>query len=40
MDKDILRDLYYGRISPWETSFHKSSEYAKALTEVVACGDR
>lgn len=40
MDKDILHDLYYGRISPWETSFHKSSEYAKTLTEAVACGDR
>lgn len=40
MDKDILRDLYYGRISPWEMSFRKSSAYAKAFTEVVACGDR
>lgn len=40
MDKDILRDLYYGRLSPWEMTFHESSEYAKALTEVVACGDR
>jgi hypothetical protein len=40
MDKDILRDLYYGRLSPWEMTFRKSSEYAKALTEVVACGDR
>ncbi len=40
MDKDILRDLYYGRLSPWEMTFCKSSEYAKALTEVVACGDR
>ena len=40
MDKDILRDLYYGRLSPWGMTFRKSSEYAKALTEVVACGDR
>ena len=40
MDKDILRDLYYGRLSPWEMTFCKSSEYGKALTEVVACGDR
>lgn len=40
MDKDIIRDLYYGQLSPWEMTFHKSSEYAKALTEVVACGDR
>ena len=40
MDKDILRDLYYGRLSPWEMTFRKSSEYAKALTEVVDCGDK
>ena len=40
MEKDILRDLYYGRLSPWEMTFRKSSEYARALTEVVACGDR
>lgn len=40
MDKDILRDLYYGRLSPWEMTFRRSSEYAKALEEVVACGDR
>ena len=38
MDKDILRDLYYGRLSPWEMTFRKSSEYARALTEVVATG--
>ena len=40
MDKDILRDLYYGRLSPWEMTFRKSSEYAKALTEVVDFGDK
>lgn len=40
IDKDILRDLYYGRLSPWEMTFCKSSKYAKALTEVVACGHR
>ena len=32
MDKDILHDFYYGRISPWEMSFRKNSEYAKELT--------
>ena len=40
MDKDILRDLYYGRLSPWEMTFRKSSEYAKALTEVVDFGEK
>ena len=40
MEKDILNDLYYGRISPTEVSFHKDSAFGKALVESVALSEK
>ncbi|WP_312448578.1 DUF6809 family protein [Lacrimispora sp.] len=30
----IIKDLYYGNISPWEKSFDRDSEYGKELKTV------
>lgn len=35
----ILEDLYLGAVNPSERSFKRSSQYAKALDEVVKAGD-
>lgn len=35
----ILEDLYLGAVNPSERSFKRSSQYAKALEEVVKAGD-
>lgn len=35
----VLEDLYLGDIRPSDRSFKRSSQYAKALDEVVKAGD-
>ena len=35
----VLEDLYVGEVRPSERSFKKSSQYARALNEVVRAGD-
>ena len=34
---NILEELYYGNISPYEAGFSKNSRYAKKLNELVNC---
>ena len=35
----ILENLYLGAVNPSERSFKRSSQYAKALDEIVKAGD-
>ena len=35
----ILENLYLGAVNPSERSFKRSSQYARALDEVVKAGD-
>ena len=34
---NIIEELYYGNISPWEKQFNKSSEFAKQCDILVEC---
>lgn len=38
MDKDILRDLYYGRLSPWEMTFRNDSNEFPVLRACFSMG--
>jgi len=37
---DILKQLYYGNISPWEKPFNRDSEYGKVIKTVSATEEK